>query len=59
MATVVLCADGGNSGKQGGKEKDRGHDGDETSKSRDMFATSFQPLGGGISEREVNRFWAR
>ena len=29
--------DRGNSGKQGGKEKDRGHDGDETSKFRVLF----------------------
>ena len=59
MATVVLYADGGNSGKQGGKEKERGHGGYETSKSRDMFATSFHLLEGEIGKREVNRFWAR
>ena len=56
-----LYTDGGNSGpgKQGGKEKDRGHDGDETSKSKGMFAMSFHLLEGGISKREVSGFWAR
>jgi hypothetical protein len=52
-------ANGGNSRKQGGKEKDRGHDGDETSTSKGMFAMSFHLLEGGISKREVSGFWAR
>ena len=55
----MLHADGGNYGTQGGKEKDRGHNGDETSKSRDMFAMSFHLLESGISKREVSGFWAR
>ena len=40
--------DGENAGKQDEKEKDKGQDGDETSKSRDMFATSFHLLEGGL-----------
>ena len=55
----MLHADGGNYGKQGGKEKGRGYNGDETSKSRDMFAMSIHLLEGGMSKREVNGFWAR
>ena len=55
----MLHADGGNYGKQGGKEKGRGYNGDETSKSRDMFAMSIHLLEGGISKTEVNGFWAR
>ena len=54
----MVYADEGNSRKQGGKEKERLH-GDETSKSRDMFAMSFHQLEGGISKREVSGFWAR
>jgi hypothetical protein len=46
-------ANGGNSRKQGGKEKDRGHDGDETSKSKGMFAMWHKEEGGQriLSER--------
>jgi hypothetical protein len=35
---TTVYADGENGGKQDGKEKDKGHGGDETSKWGDMFA---------------------
>jgi hypothetical protein len=41
VAAVVLYTDGENGGKQDGKEKDKGHGGDETSKSGDMFAMIY------------------
>ena len=37
----MLYTDGENGGKQDGKEKDKGHGGDEASKSGDMFAMIY------------------
>jgi hypothetical protein len=41
VAAVTPYTDGENAGKQDRKEKDKGHDGDGTSKSGDIFAMSF------------------
>ena len=41
---AIQYADGENAEKQDGKEKDKGHDGDGTSKSGDMFARSIHLL---------------
>jgi len=46
VAAAVLYTDGDNAGKQKkGKEKDKGHGGDETSEPEDMFDVSSGTLG--------------
>ena len=50
----MLHGDGENGGKQDRKEKDKGHGGDETSKSGDMFAIFYLRVGGMRIPREVS-----
>ena len=48
----MLFTDGENGGKQDGKEKDKGHGGDEMSMSGDMFAMIY--LSGILNPSEVS-----